>query len=394
MYDNGDDRESNSGGEERAAAQAAADASKMRAAVAVFLGVSACIGLLWPLAWGPASKVRGLAAVVGESSVLAAVAVGLSVVALGAGLLWSRSAREELPEVPVQYGPVPGLGPAQTEYVVRKRIGDSASTATLLHLAERSVVRLTFVEDDLWQIEGIGNPERWKQIDPISRTLAGALGIRTPGAVFVADGSVKSGYALKEGMHAMSDACRSWAAQDGLLAISVRTWIGRTMACLCTVLAVLGFLGVLGPTILGVPFAVFVIGSLGVFAAGTSLRHTPRGRQIWARVAGFERVLSGRSAVIGSAAVGECFLAAVPYAFTFGVADRWAARYRRATRRVAPQPDWYPATTLYDDAVGLYAEVGFNNLDATLSNALYRLEAAGSRPDAGGADNVGAVGGF
>ncbi|WP_186301120.1 DUF2207 family protein [Rhodococcus sp. WB9] len=366
----------------------------MRAGVAVVVCVVAGVGLLWPLVWGPASTVRGLAAVVGDSWVLAAVAAGLSVVGWGTGLVWSRSAREDLGEVPVRYGPCSGWGPAQVEYVVKKWIGDSAPTATLLHLAERSVIRLTFVEDERWRIEGIGTPDRWARIDPVSRAFADALGIRKPGTVFVADGSVKSGYTVKQGMRAMFDACRAWAAQEDLLAISVRTWIGRTMLCLCMVLAVLGFLGVFGPTVVGVPFTAFVIGSLGVFAAGTGLRHTPAGREGWARAAGFERVLSGRSSTIGSAADGECFLAAVPYAFAFDVAHRWAVRYRRATGRAAPHPDWYPPASLYDDAVGLYAEVGFNSLDGTLCMALYRLEAAGGGPDTGGGHNVGAIGGF
>ncbi|MDI9939156.1 DUF2207 domain-containing protein [Rhodococcus sp. IEGM 1351] len=365
----------------------------MRTAVGVVVGVFAGIGLLWPLVWGPASDVRGFAAVVGDSWVLAVGVAGLSVVGLGAGLVWSRYASERLPEVPVRYGPRPGVGPAQAEYVMHKWIGDSAPAATLLHLAERGVVRLVFVSEDLWRIEGIAAPGRWARIDPISRTLAGALGIRTPGAVFVADGSVRSGYVLKRGMEAMSDACRSWAAEEGLLVISGRTWIGRAMVCLCAVLAAVGFLGVVGPTILGLPFAAFVIGALGVFAAGTGLRHTPTGRQVWADAAGFERVLSGRSSGIRSAAIGECFLAAVPYAFAFGVAGRWAATYRRATGRPAPDPDWYPATTLDDDA-GLYADVGFNNLDATLCMALYRLEAAGTRPDTGGDHSFGAMCGF
>ncbi|MEN0139178.1 MAG: hypothetical protein AAGC80_28775 [Rhodococcus sp. (in: high G+C Gram-positive bacteria)] len=394
MYDNGDDYRPDSGGDDRSAAPGrASDASRMRVAVAVLLGVSACTGLLLPLVWGPTSNARGPAAIVGDSFVLAAVAVGTSVVAWGAGLLWTRSAREEFPEAPVRYGPVPGLGPAQTEYVLRKWIGDSTPTATLLHLAEQSVVRLTLVDDDLWQIEGIGIPQQWEQIDPISRVLAECLGIHSPGRVFVADGSPESGYAVREGMRAMSARCRSWAVQDDLLVLSVRTWIGRATACLCTVLAALGFLGILGPTILGVPFVAFVVGALGVFAAGTGLRHTPTGRQMWACAAGFERVLSGRSKTIGSAAVRECFLAAVPYAFALGVADRWSAQYRRVTGRAVPHPDWYPSTASYDDEVGLYAEVGLNNLDATLCIALYRLEAAGSRPDVGGCGNVGAVGG-
>ncbi|MGV9870315.1 DUF2207 family protein [Rhodococcus koreensis] len=354
MYDNGDENQPDSGGAGRSAAQGrAADAARMRVAAAVLLGASACTGLLLPLVWGPTSNAPGLAAIVGDSFVLAGVAVGLSVVAWGLGVLWTRSAREKLPEAPVRYGPVPGLGPAQTEYVVRKWIGDSAPTATLLHLAEQSVVRLTLVDDGLWQIEGIGTPQQWRQIDPISRVLADCLGIRSPGGVFVADGSPTSGYAVREGMRAMSDACRSWAAQDDLLVPSIRTWIGRATTCLCTVVAALGFLGVLGPTILGVPFVAFVAGSLGVFAAGTGLRHTPTGQHVSAAAAGFERVLSGRSTTIGSAAVRECFLAAVPYAFAFGVADRWSAQYRRVTGRAAPHPDWYPSPTLYDDEAGL-----------------------------------------
>ncbi|MGW5146870.1 DUF2207 family protein [Rhodococcus koreensis] len=354
MYDNGDENQPDSGGAGRSAAQGrAADAARMRVAVAVLLGASACTGLLLPLVWGPTSNAPGLAAIVGDSFVLAGVAVGLSVVAWGLGVLWTRSAREKLPEAPVRYGPVPGLGPAQTEYVVRKWIGDSAPTATLLHLAEQSVVRLTLVDDGLWQIEGIGTPQQWRQIDPISRVLADCLGIRSPGGVFVADGSPTSGYAVREGMRAMSDACRAWAAQEDLLVPSIRTWIGRAMTCLCTGVAALGFLGVLGPTILGVPFVAFVAGSLGVFAAGTGLRHTPTGQHVSAAAAGFERVLSGRSTTIGSAAVRECFLAAVPYAFAFGVADRWSAQYRRVTGRAAPHPDWYPSPTLYDDEAGL-----------------------------------------
>ena len=113
-------------------------------------------------------------------------------------------------------------------------------------------------------------------------------------------------------------------------------------------LAAIGFLGWLGgPTLHGLPFAAFALGGVGLQQSGVGARRTALGRGIWSRAGGFERLLSTPSSEdrFDFAARKDLFIAFIPYAVAFGVADRWADKYRVATGQEPPIPGWYPYST-------------------------------------------------
>ena len=79
-------------------------------------------------------------------------------------------------------------------------------------------------------------------------------------------------------------------------------------------------------------------------ATGATTRRTPAGRELWSRAAGFRRLLATPSSEdrFDYAARQDLYIAYIPYAVAFGVADKWAAKYRAATNTEPPVPWWYP----------------------------------------------------
>ncbi len=152
----------------------------------------------WPVALDP---------LLGTSVIPLLVLLVIAALAAAIAALLGRTTLEDEPGLPIMYAPPPGLGPVQTVYLVRESIPDEALVATMLHLAERGVVTLTPTGPSTWQITSTGAPAQWAEIDAVSRSLADALGVTTPGAVFMADGSVPagSGSARRQAQHRRND---------------------------------------------------------------------------------------------------------------------------------------------------------------------------------------------
>jgi len=92
----------------------------------------------WSFAWD---------AILGQSVTGVIWAAGLSALLGLGGLLWYRTTLERSPGFPLQYGPPPGLGPVQTEYIRTEAVPNNGLTATLFYLAERKLVALEQVDE-------------------------------------------------------------------------------------------------------------------------------------------------------------------------------------------------------------------------------------------------------
>ncbi len=331
----------------------------------------------------------------GRSVPVAGLAALLTVLAALGGYAWHRRSREASPGAPVLYAPPEGLGPVQTAYIVTERVGDHALVATLLYMAERGLVRLDRAKAKRWSLTGLGTPEQWAAVDPVTRAVGDALGVDTAGAKFSVTGSQTAGQKLAEARDRLRSSCRSWARTQALVVTVAAEWVGRILVALCLVLAVLGFAGVIASTMWGLPFAAFAIGGIGLLAGGVGTRRTPAGRRLWSRAAGFERLLTTPSAEdrFDYAARKDLFVSYIPYAVAFDAAEKWAAKYRTATGSEPPVPTWYPvasnsrAATLYSSAGG------FDSFDSAVSASISAYNAAQSSSSSSGGSSFSSSGG-
>ena len=154
---------------------------------------------------------------------------------------------------------------------------------------------------------------------------------------------------------------------------------------LALVLAVVGFIGWFGrPTMYGLPFAAFVIGGLGMLRTGVGTRRTTTGRRGLVAGGRLRRLLSTPSAEdrFDFAARKDLFIAYVPFAVAFGVADRWAEKYRLATGERAAGAGVVPVRRRARASTSSGA--GFDSFDGALSSAISAYQASQSSSSSGG----------
>ncbi|HLR98651.1 MAG TPA: DUF2207 domain-containing protein [Mycolicibacillus parakoreensis] len=333
--------------------------------------------------------------VLGHSVAAVAVVALLTLLGGAGGWWWSRRAGEDAPGTPVLYAPPDGLGPAQTVYIVEETPGEHALVATVLHLAERQLVRLDGDDPKHWTITGIAEPAQWREVDEVTALVGHALGVDTAGAALAVDGGADAGEKLAAAGKELAAGCRSWSRSEKLMRTAVAEWVGKITVVLCLVLAFLGFAGTAVWTMWGLPFAAFAIGGLGLLSVTAGSRRTRAGRDVWSRAAGFRRLLATRSAEdrFDYAARQDLFIAYIPYAVAFGVADAWAAKYRTATGVEPPTPTWYPvAVSGGGGAAPLYAAGGLAGFSAAVGAAIGAYNSARSSAAGGGGFSGG--GGF
>ena len=329
----------------------------------------------------------------GRSAPTAGLVALLSALAGLLGYGWARRSREPSPGHPVMYAPPDGLGPVQTVYIGNETVGPHGLAATLLYLAERNLVRLAGGGSKNWTITGTGTPEQWSAVDPVTRQVGEALGVVEPGEVFRASASKTAGEKLSAATSGLASGCSAWSRGQGLMVTAGWERLGRAAVVIAALGAFAGFCGLFTSTMWGLPFAVFVVAGAGLLSTGVGTRRTPSGRQLWARAAGFERLLSTPSSEdrFDFSARKHLFTAYIPYAVAFGVADRWAAKYRAVTGQEPPVPGWYPAPS--SGAAKLYSAGGFTSFNSALAASISAYQAAQSSSSGSGGSSFSSGGG-
>lgn len=332
--------------------------------------------LPWSITWDP---------VLGNSVPLVVLVVVGSALALIAGVGWARLTHEDPPGYPVQYAPPDGLGPVQVVFMDTEAVGPNPLVATLLHMAERGLVRLERPGADSWIVTGIAEPADWEAQDPVTQEVAAELGVTRGGTLSVHKSSLTAGKALDRARDGIGPAVKEWAHAAGHVTFAPHELIGRVAWVLAAGAAILGFTGLLWPTMWGLPFAAFALGGVGLLTTGVGRRRTTTGRVLWSQAGGFERLLSTPSAEdrFDFAARRDLFIAYIPYAVAFGVADRWAEKYQAATGAEPPIPMWFP---YYYGAASsnFYSGGDFDSFDSALSSSISAYTASQSSSGSGG----------
>ncbi len=335
-----------------------------------------------------------LDAVLGRSLPAAALLGLLAVLTLFAGRQVERRTHEAAPGLPVMYEPPDSLGPVQSAYVTTEHAPGESLSATLLYQAEQGLTRLEHLGGDTWVIEGVAAPQAWATTDPVTRAVGRELGVDVQGARFAADGSVEAGKRLQATKGAIGPAARDWALRAGVLSRVPSETRARLLVAAAAVAAAALFVLVETWTLVGLPFAAFVVGGAGVLLPGVGTRRTTQGRELWSRAGGFRRLLSTPSAEdrFDFSARRDLYTAYIPYAVAFGCADAWAEKYVTATGTEPPMPAWYPvgATSGWDGGNG---SGSFSSFESSLASSLSAYEATQSSSSGGGGGGGGSGGG-
>ncbi|MDO2380353.1 DUF2207 domain-containing protein, partial [Rhodococcus electrodiphilus] len=319
----------------------------------------------WSVAWDP---------IVGRSAPIVALVAASSLLAFAAAARWAWTAREPEPGLPVLYAPPDGFGPVQTVYVASERPGPAPLAATLLYAAEEGLVELrpagTGKKSDVWEVRGVASADTWAATDPVTRAVGDALQISYPGAVLRADGSKSAGERLSKATTELASQCRIWARNEGLVAPSTRERLGKAAVVLALVLAVAGFAVPVWPSMWGLPAAAFVFGGWELLRPEAGTRRTAKGRELWSRAGGFRRMLVTPSSEdrYRFSAEQDLYTRYIPHAVAFGVAEKWAEKYRTVTGAEPPVPAWYP----YPVGVHGFASGagGFDSFESALSSSI------------------------
>lgn len=350
--------------------------------------------LPWSVTWDP---------VLGRTPWVTAVLLLAAGVGAVLGVRAVRRAREEPPGFPVQYEPPRGLGPVQVVYLDSEGLGAAPLVASVLHLAERGLVRLERPSQDTWRITNVATPQQWAGIDPVTRAIATGLGLDGP-VPFEADGSVAAGRALQRTEQSIRPAVVAWSEQARMMVASPGERRAKVLWFLLAALAVLLFVlpGILSaagslavvPTLVGLPAAAFVLAGMGLVSRGVGQRRTLDGRAGWSRAGGFRRLLSTPSSEerFDFAARSDAFVAFIPYAVAFGVAAAWAQKYRTEMGVEPPVPAWYP---LYGQhaVAGFYSGGDFDSFSSSVSQSIGAYTASQSSSSSGGGGGGGFGGG-
>jgi uncharacterized membrane protein YgcG len=327
----------------------------------------------------------------GRSVPLTVILAVLSAIGLIAGYLWNRKAHEPPPGFPVMYTPPEGLGPVQTVYMAHETIGSHALVSTLLHQAEQGLIRLEQQGEDEWRIVGQADPQRWREADAVSQAVGYGLGVTRPGAQFVAEKSTAAGQRLSKVRSSIGPETKLWARSSGLVVGARMETLGKALVIVACVLALVGFLGIAWPTMAGLPAAAFVLGGWGLLHPGVGSRRTLPGREQWSRAGGFERLLSTPSSEdrFHFAARKDLYIAYIPYATAFGVADKWAQKYQMETGEEPPMPIWLPVAPGY----GSHRFAGVDSFESALSSSIGAYTASQAASSRGGGMGGGFSGG-
>ncbi|MGE2834442.1 DUF2207 domain-containing protein [Mycobacterium sp. SMC-4] len=344
----------------------------------------------WPYYWDR---------ILGQSPTGVAWILGVTVLAGLAALLWLRTIVEKPPGFPLQYAPPDGLGPVQTEYIRTESVPKTGLTATLFHLAERGLVELRQVDDTQWNVEGIAEPARWRDVDPVSAAVAAALKVDRRGKPFQAEKTAAAGKKLSQARSEMTTAVKKWAVESGYMVTRKRElWLRAANAAAFVAMVCAFFRWGFPTTMSALPFAAFFLFSTVSWRDGVGTRRTRAGRELWSRAGGFHRVLSTDSAEsrFDFAARRDLYTAYVPYAVAAGVAALWAKKYHAETGLAAPQPEWYGASVTShssaDTAAG-GADADFDSFESALASSIGAYTASQASSSSGSSSSFGGGGG-
>ncbi len=338
--------------------------------------------VLWPARFDPV-----LGSHVGLVGLVALLAAGTSALGLAA----ARRSVERRPPFPLMYGPPDGIGPAQASYILHETNRDDAYVGTLMQAAEHRAIDLQRT-DAGWSIVNRNDDTAWAEVDPITQ---GVTNLLSGGSFTTSKKDVAGGKRLKSEISRFEGDVRNWSLQSGNLAKAGLGDLGLPLVLGSLALtAVLGIWNPFSMSLTGLIPGGFAAGAISLVIPGAATIRTARGRDLWSRVGGFQRVLSTPSSKERFDFSGrqELYLTYLPWAVAFGCADTWADKYRTEVGAEPPLPLYFgPGYT--GMSTSTFVDSMVRDFQSTLDSAISSYEATQSNSSGGGFSGGGGGGG-
>ena len=339
--------------------------------------------LPWSTTWAP---------VLGDSVAGLVTVLVLALLAAGLGVFMAGRSFERKPHFPLQYAPPPDVGPAEAAYVVTEKVDQQAFVASMLWAAQQGAVELSR-DGDSWTITDKAGPGGWAKLDRATVAVAPLLG--GEGGSFRAAKDVESGRILQKRIAAFQKETKDWAQSNGFLQRSGLSGIAVLMVLGAAVLAGFAALATwFGMSISALVPGAFALTASPLLAPTAATRRTPKGRELWSRLGGFERMLSTPSSKqrFDFAGRQDVYTAYIPWAVAFGCADAWAKKYRTETGTEPPVPAYFGGYYA-GSHTGNYVDQMVNDFSSTVSHSISAYQATQSHSSGGGGGFSGGGGG-
>ena len=339
--------------------------------------------LPWSTTWAP---------VLGDSVAGLVTVLVLALLAGGAGVFMAGRSFERKPPFPLQYAPPPDVGPAEAAYVVTEKVDQQAFVASMLWAAQQGAVELSR-DGDSWTITDKAGPGGWAKLDRATVAVAPLLG--GEGGSFRAAKDVESGRILQKRIAAFQKETKDWAQSNGFLQRSGLSGVAVLMVLGAAVLAGFAALATwFGMSISALVPGAFALTASPLLAPTAATRRTPKGRELWSRLGGFERMLSTPSSKqrFDFAGRQDVYTAYIPWAVAFGCADAWAKKYRTETGTEPPVPAYFGGYYA-GSHTGNYVDQMVNDFSSTVSHSISAYQATQSHSSGGGGGFSGGGGG-
>jgi uncharacterized membrane protein YgcG len=284
------------------------------------------------------------------------------------------------------------VGPAEAAYVVTERVDQQAFVASMLWAAQQGAVELSR-DGDSWTITDKAGPEGWAKLDRATVAVAPLLG--GAGGSFRASKDVESGRILQKRIGAFQKETRTWAQSNGYLQKTGLSGVGVLLVMGTAVLAGIAALGTwFGMSMTGLVPGAFALAASPLLAPSAATRRTAKGRELWSKLGGFERMLSTPSSKERFDFSGrqDLYTAYIPWAVAFGCADAWAKKYRTETGAEPPVPAYFGG--YYAGAhTGDYVNSMVHDFSSTVASSISAYQATQSHGSGGGGGFSGGGGG-
>jgi hypothetical protein len=340
--------------------------------------------LPWAARWQP---------VLGDSVGGVVIVLALALAAGGAGAGLARRAHERKPAFPVQYAPPPDVGPAEAAYVMTEKVDQRDFVASMLWAAQQGAIELKR-DADTWTISDKAGPEGWAKLDRATAAVAPLLG--AAGGTFTASRKdVASGQILQSRIAAFQKETKDWGRTNGFLAKTGLGGFGGAIVLLAAVVtAFTALIPLFGMSISGLVPGAFALAASPLIVPTAATIRTVKGRDLWSRLGGFERMLSTPSSKERFDFSGrqDLYTAYIPWAVAFGCADAWAKKYRTEVGTEPPVPAYFAG--YYAGAnTGDYVNSMVHDFSSAVSSSISAYQATQSHSSGGGGFSGGGGGG-
>jgi len=307
--------------------------------------------------------------------------------------------RDEIRDAPVEFAPPPGIPPRLAGAIVREGTADEDITASIVDLAVRGYIHMSQGQGEDFVLARTTLDPR--TLNAVDQEIYDGLFATSPtmSQAQLSDQAFYATYAgFQQTLHNEFTAQKWYKADPKTVVARYRAGgflIAAAGAGLSIYLGtVLAKSGILGIGWLAVPFVVLGLGMM-ILARRMPVR-TPVGSAVAITSFGFRKYLMTAEADQIKWEEGQdIFSQYLPYAISFGVADRWAKIFQDLAARGAPvpQPGWY--TGYYGARFPVWMAVthSVGNIGTSFSTSVSQYAAAQARATGGSGGGSGFSGG-